>query len=205
MTAYAIPSTIQPSSIDVWIATESVIAGAQRDSGIRSAWELPRSAWRCAYSFEYLNNAKKRTLQGFLARIDGPVGLITVKDPDYDYDYSIGLGGKATGTITATGNKDAKIISLSGVTGPTPSFLAGDRIGVAGSVYQVVADANAASGNIAALEIRPRLRANASGAAVILTGLTWQMQLLDDRQTKMTIDSVGHVHGLTLNLVEYVT
>lgn len=199
------PSIVRPSSMEVWIETESVITQMQRSSTSRSAFELPVQSWRINQSFDLLTNQMKRTLQGFLASMDGPVQPVLITDYDYEYDYTVsGLGGFAAGSITATGTKDAKLINLAGITGANPAFKMGDRIGIAGSIYMVAADANHVSGNITGLQIRPRLRADAAAAAVTLSGLQFTMQLIDDKQTRFMIDDVGHVHNVTMSFVEFV-
>jgi hypothetical protein len=164
--------------------------------------ELQGAAWRMELAFDGLAPARKRRLQGFLGSLYGPLGTVQVPDWDHDYDTdSRGLGGGASGSITATGSKDARIIALAGVGGTAPHFLYGDRIGIGGRVYMVCQDATAASGSIGSLSIAPRLREDAAAAPVALAGLTIDMRLLDDAQTMFDIAPEGTA-SKPLTLVE---
>jgi hypothetical protein len=179
-----------------------MIIPAQRSRISAVVYELPVQAWAMDLTLGLIPASLTLAYQAFLASLDGPAGLIAI--PDWDYErkrVDFGYPGGATGTITATGSKDAKTVALAGVGGTAPSFLAGSRLGVGGFVYQVTADTNRAGSAIAALPIRPRLRTDLSAAAVTLADIQFQMRLLDDAQGAVDIAPNGRGSAM-VSLVE---
>jgi hypothetical protein len=196
------PTTIRPTAMDVQLGTTSIIIESQRNPLLAFVWELPIQLWSATLTFGMLTEPQRRLLQGFLAGLDGPAGRVELPDWDYDGVNAGAIRGGATGSMTATGDKDAKIIDVSGVGGSAPHFRAGDRLGIGGYVYIVTADATA-SGGTAELSIRPRLRAQAAAAAVSVSGLTFVMRLADDAQNR--IQARGGIRGeAAVSLVEAI-
>lgn len=182
-----------------------MVIPAQRRRISPVVYETPDSAWRCEQTFGLIVASKVLLFRAFLDGLVGPVGTAAVPDRHYDQmQAKFGYPGGASGTITATGSKDAAVVALAGVGGPSPSFLAGGRLGIGGFVYEVTADTNRSGSAIAALPIRPRLRADAAAAAVILTGLTVPMRLMDDQQTRISPRSSGSASAGPISWVEVV-
>jgi hypothetical protein len=206
--AYAWPSGIRPSQARIFLATSSLIIPAQRNSFAAVVYELPDAGWVAELTFGPLTPRLKRQLRGFVDRLRGPAGTALLPDWDYDYDSAAapagrGLRGGASGAVVATGAKDSATVDLTNVVNVNPAgaFLAGDRIGIGGYVYEVCADAPGFNGAVAGLEIAPRLRAAASSSPVLLSGLTFQMRLKDDQQGAFDLTPAGNA-SVGLSFVE---
>lgn len=182
-----------------------MVIPAQRRRVAPVVYETPDAAWRLEQTFGLVVASKVLILKAFLDALVGPVNQALV--PDWDYDrkcVDFGWPGGASGTITATGSKDASVVALAGVGGASPSFKAGGRVGIGGFVYEVVATTDRAGSAIAALPIRPRLRADAAAAAVTLAGLVLPMRLVDDQQTRINQHPSGSADAGPIGWVEVV-
>jgi hypothetical protein len=196
---------IRPTSAVVWIETASMVIPAQRRRVAPVVYETPDAAWRVEQTFGLIAASKVLLFKAFLDSLLGPVNTALV--PDWDYDrkcLDFGYPGGATGTITATGAKDASTVALAGVGGVLPSFRAGGRLAFGGFVYHVTADTDRAGSAIAALPVRPRLRADASAAAVTLTALRLPVRLVDDQQTRVNQHPSGSADAGPIGWVEVV-
>lgn len=175
MTPILWPASLRPSSCD-WRLVTRTASVVSPFTGARQDIELPGALWQCTLTFDALTLEEERALSGLLSRLRGPVGRVYV--PDFAH---FGNRGSAGGTMRATGAMDAKVITVTGITGNGVAFAVGDRIEIDARIYEVCVDA-VADGGAATLEIAPPLRVAAVNVRLWVEDLHTIMQLQDDRQ-----------------------
>lgn len=204
---YDLPDDLRYTGLVLSLSTSAMVIPAQRNANVATVFEGGTSGWMADLTFGPADAAVKFRLIPFLNRLRGPAGLMRLKDWDYEYDKTRRvprLGGKASGSITATGAKDAKNVNLAGVGGSTPHFLSGDRLQINDYVYEVQEDRNAVGTSITGIEIAPRLREDLSADAVVLTGIRFRMRLRDNNQVKRAVSAAGTLQPVTISLIEAV-
>lgn len=157
--------------------------------------EWPGVLWSCSVHFESLEPVLTRRVEAILAGLDGPVGRILI--PDFE---SLTIAGGATGTLTATGTMLAKQVTIDGLGGTNPVFLAGDKMEIGERLYMCVEDANR-SGATATVKVRPPLRVDYAAAPVKIVDPGTIMKLVDDRQLAKAVRS-GRLADFDIDFTE---
>lgn len=167
------PAALIPNEVD-WGIRTNTLAMTSPWTGGGTFYELQGARWECTTIFRNLPASLHRELLGLLDHLRG--GVTTVALPLWMHEER---QGGATGSMTVTADAHAKLIDVAGIGGTNPAFKRGDMVGIAGRLYRVTKDATATAG-AAEVSIAPPLRAAASAASLVLTGLTVPMRLTDD-------------------------
>lgn len=179
MTTLVWPDTCSPSTIKFQLITNTRMEVSQWTGG-QVVQELIGAAWMAVMTFDSMTLAKYQLVRAWTRRLGGPTKRVLVRD----YSYT-GMQGGATGSIKATGNINAKRVTLSSIGGSSPAFLLGDLIQIGERLYQVSDDTVVPSGGSAVVNIDPPLRDTWVNADVVTTQPKCVMRLIDDNQDSM--------------------
>lgn len=154
----------------------------------------PGAYWQCTLTFNNLTRARERELTALIGRLQGMFG--TVNLPAFTRRRLDAIGAP----VVVTGNAQALVMTIGGVTASKKVFSIGDYISVAGEMFEVVDDATSSAQGQVVVNLNKRIRkALPPGAAVEYKNPIAQMRRTDDSNS-MTIQPI--VANGTLQLRE---
>lgn len=166
----------------------SVLSNSQQVVG------YPGAYWQCTLTFNNLSRAEERQLTSLIGRLQGMFG--TVNLPAFTRRRTDAIGAP----VVVSGNAQALIMTIGGVTASAKVFSMGDYISVAGEMFEVVDDATSNGQGQVLVNLNKRIRKTLSaGAAVEYKNPFAEMRRTDDSNS-LTIQPI--VANGTLQLRE---
>lgn len=166
----------------------STLSNAQQVVG------YPGAYWQCTLTFNNLTRVRERELTGLIGRMQGMFN--TVNLPAFTRKRTDTIGAP----VVVTGNAQALVLTIGGVTASKKVFSTGDYISVAGEMFEVTDDATSTAQGQVLVNLNKRIRkALVVGAAVEYKNPYAEMRRTDDSNS-LTIQPI--VANGTLQLRE---
>jgi hypothetical protein len=156
----------------------SVLSNSQQVVG------YPGAYWQCTLTFNNLSRAQERQLTSLIGKLQGMFG--TVNLPAFTRRRTDAIGAP----VVVTGNAQALIMTIGGVTPSTKVFSMGDYISVSGEMFEVLDDATSNAQGQVLVNLNKRIRKTlTAGAAVEYQNPFSEMRRTDDSNS-VTIQPV---------------
>lgn len=147
----------------------STLSNAQQVVG------YPGAYWQCTLIFSAMDRKKERELTALLGRLQGMFG--TVNLPAFTRRRKDSIGA----AVVVTGNAQALVLTIGGVTASARVFAMGDYISVAGELFEVVDDAASNAQGQVQVSLNKRIRKTLpAGAPVEYQNPYAEMRRTDD-------------------------
>ena len=152
MTTFAFPS-ITPTTNTFELVSNTRTFQSPLTNAVQTT-SRKGSLWRISMQFANLSGADRKTMQAFLAKLNGQQHRFTVQD----HSYTLSGGGGGTLQVNG-GTQSGTSLVCDGATASVTNYLkAGDYIAFNNELHMVVADTNSdASGNVT-ISIAPPIR-----------------------------------------------
>ena len=152
MTTFAFPS-ITPTTNTFELVANTRTFQSPLTNAIQTT-SRKGSLWRISMQFANVSGADRKTMQAFLAKLNGQQHRFTVQD----HSYTLSGGGGGTLRVNG-GTQSGTSLVCDGATASVTNYLkAGDYIAFNNELHMVVADTNSdASGNVT-ISIAPPIR-----------------------------------------------
>lgn len=141
----------------------NVLVSTSALTGAMQTVQVPGTRWLFRLTYGNASAAEQADREAFFAELEGQANRVAL----FHAARPRPRGTRQTNTTLSSGaSVGATSLSMSATTGQT--LLRGDMVGVGGQLFQVIADATAAS-SVLTIAVRPAVRtALSSGAAVTL-------------------------------------
>lgn len=196
MTTYSFPSIIPNSSALNLISNTKVLTSPL--NGATQSASRSGTRWHMQMNFKNLSGANRRTLQGFLAQLDGQLHRTTV------YDHSHSFGGTGNGSPIVKGASQTGNSLLSdGWANSEVVMLQGDEFQVGGELKMCTSDVTSDGSGNAAIPFVPEIHtAPADNSAIDITNPTGIFMLVASENG--WVSRPGVFSDMTIDLVEDV-
>ncbi|WP_282352847.1 hypothetical protein [Pseudomonas sp. PS01303] len=138
----------------------------------------PGAYWQCTLTFNSMNRAKERQLSAVIGRLQGMLGTVNIPAFTRRRTDSIGV------PVVITGNAQATVMTIGGVTASRKVFSYGDYISINGEMFEIVDDASSNAQGRVQVTLNKRIRkALLAGAAVEYRNPFAEMRRTDDNHS----------------------
>jgi hypothetical protein len=156
----------------------STLSNAQQVVG------YPGAYWQCTLTFNNMTRARERELTALIGRLQGMFGTVNV--PAFTRRRSDSIGSP----VVVTGNAQALVLTIGGVTPSAQVFSMGDYISVAGEMFEVVDSATSNAQGQVVVNLNKRIRKTlVAGTAIEYRNPYSEMRRTDDSNS-LTIQPV---------------
>lgn len=156
----------------------STLSNAQQVVG------YPGAYWQCTLTFNNMTRARERELTALIGRLQGMFGTVNV--PAFTRRRSDSIGSP----VVATGNAQALVLTIGGVTPSAQVFSMGDYISVSGEMFEVVDSATSNAQGQVVVNLNKRIRKTlVAGTAIEYRNPYSEMRRTDDSNS-LTIQPV---------------
>jgi hypothetical protein len=195
MPTLAFPTLANGPSVLSWSLVANTLVHASPLSQAVRTLAMPGARWKFSATWRALSGTERRTVEGWLASLNGRAGRFTFTPPE----YLLPRGSARTASINGplqTGS------TLALTTTASATFEAGDFIELpTGQLVRATAFAQANGAGLASVPIAPMLRTSpTNGAACVLAAPKGSFQLLSD-EAGLVIGTGGYADW-TLDAVE---
>lgn len=154
------PASIRPSEM-TWGLVNNSRAFTSTLSNAQQIVGQPGAYWQCTLTFDLLTRIRERELSAFLGKLDGMFGTFNLPA------FTRRRTGNVGALKVATGNAQARTISISGATANTALFSVGDYLTVAGEMFEVVDAASSNAQGLATVTVNKRIRRTMTAGTAI--------------------------------------
>lgn len=197
MTTYAFPAGITPNSSSLNLISNTKVLSSPMSGATQTA-SRSGTRWHFQLNFKNLSGANRRTLQGFLAQMDGQLHRATVHDHSHTY------GGTGNGTPIIKGaSQTGNSITSDGWANSEIVMLQGDEFSIGGELKMCTSDVTTDGSGNATINFVPEIHtAPADNSAIDITNPTGIFMLVQTENGWS--NSPGVFSDMTIDLVEDV-
>jgi hypothetical protein len=191
--AFAWPASLCPSEM-TWGMVYNNRGFTSTLSNSQQVVGYPGAYWQCTLTFNNLTRARERELTALIGRMQGMFN--TVNLPAFTRRRTDAIGSP----VVVTGNAQALVLTIGGLTASKKVFSVGDYISIAGEMFEVTDDATSTAQGQVLVNLNKRIRkALVAGTAVEYRNPFAEMRRTDDSNS-LTIQPI--VANGTLQLRE---
>lgn len=196
MTTYAFPA-ITPNSSSLNLISNTKVLTSPLSGSTQSA-SRSGTRWHLQMNFMNLTGANRRTLQGFLAQMDGQLHRMTVHDHSHSY------GGTGNGTPLVKGaSQTGNSITSDGWDNSEIVMLQGDQFSIGGELKMCTSDVTSDGSGNATIAFVPEIHTSPSdNSAIDITNPTGTFMVLPPENG--WTNSPGVFSNMTIDVVEDV-
>ena len=196
MTTYSFPAIIPNSSALNLVSNTKVMTSPF--SGSTQTASRSGTRWHLQMVFKNLSGANRRTLQGFMAQMDGQGHRMSV------YDHSHSYGGTGNGSPLVNGaSQTGNSVITDGWANSEIVMLQGDEFGLGGELKMCTADVTSDGAGNATISFVPEIHtAPATNSAITISNPTGIFMLLAPENGWTNVPGV--FSDMTIDVIEDV-